>query len=261
MTKKLILLSGSLLAAGGDVIGADEQVEAYAPTGDPAMLVSNMVVNEAEKPDQEAAAREDNQAAKKAEKTSTVRRLSGSIVEVNQVESEDSSPSKINLVVSVALDRAYTMPLSIADDGLELNLGDPVAVTGNLDVDDGKVYFTPSQLFKEGASRNVLNQSKMKLNRAAAQAPDGEDEPDRIQGQVDWFQEVSIQGLDEEASVIRVHMADGTSDLIHLGHGPQVFKLGLDKGEVIDVEGENKVIDGKVILFATKFLVDGQPVL
>lgn len=248
----LILLSSSLLMAGGALADQANTVETTVSNGERKTIVSQMTVEEKAKSESTKT---------EAKKTSRARRLNGSIVEVNPVNAEDSSVNKIGLVIAVTLDQRYTMSLTVPDNGQTFRLGDAVSVSGNLDADDGKVYFTPSSVFSQGNATTVLNQDAVELNKGAALVDNPEPDKVRVKGPVDWYQKVTIQGLDDEDEVIRVHMADGTSDLIHLGKGPREFKLGLEKGEVIEAVGEEKIIDGKVILFATEVYVDGEPKL
>jgi len=164
------------------------------------------------------------------------RRLSGKVVDLRRVQSQDSTADNYKLTIAVSLDRSYHMDIVVNAGGQPIEAGDSVSITGQLDVRGQEVIFVPKTLYTEGSEKYDVQQGVIKLTRAPT-AGAGEDDMKRIKGQLDWFQSVSIQGADDDDEIIRIQYTDGKSDLVNLGKGPQEFKLGLEKGEVIEVVG------------------------
>jgi len=83
---------------------------------------------------------------------------------------------------------------------------------------------------------------------------------DSVQGKVESFRRISLQGEDERHQLLKVRLRDNSTELVNLGPETTLNELDLMKGDSITIKGQTNYIDGKEVIFAEKIKVDGQRV-
>lgn len=82
----------------------------------------------------------------------------------------------------------------------------------------------------------------------------------RLNGTVEDFQSVHLDGTADAETFVRVELENGRSATVSLGKSASMGDLDLEEGDSIMVSGERDTVDGKTVLRAERIRVEGEKV-
>lgn len=98
--------------------------------------------------------------------------------------------------------------------------------------------------------RNAYSSSTYGYNRTSNDA--------EIQGKVENFRNISLQGEKDSHRLVRIRMQDGETKIVNLGPETRLSDLDLQSGDQVSIKGQEKTIDGRTVIFADQVKVDGR---
>lgn len=87
-----------------------------------------------------------------------------------------------------------------------------------------------------------------------------QDQQVTIEGEIDRFQSVELEGKSGKQSLVRIKLADGDAATVNLGPNTSLEDLNLEEGDKVRIKGKKEKIQGRSILSAESIRVEGEQI-
>lgn len=202
--------------------------------------------------------------------------LSGTVESFNRVRiGEEQGQRRHHTLVKVRLQdgtrRLVDLGPDVSIDTLDVAEGDQVKIEGRRGTIAKRDVLRAGSMRVEGERVDLAsNANENRRDRTRQKSGTNQSQEERnmrrsntaqnvsLRGELDSFREVPSEDGRYSQLLVRLHLDDGTKRVVDFGRAKDLEDLDLSKGSQIVVHGHRVTENGRTILRATQFLVDGE---